>query len=82
MFLSTVHPNATFQDLNLGQSILPSVSISRTDEYSAGRERLKESLEQRSGALKLLVQAEWDRFVSVKGATEGEPRLQSRAIPY
>lgn len=37
----------------------------------SGRERLKDSLEQRSGALKLLVQAEWDRFVSVKAATEG-----------
>ncbi|ORY73403.1 exocyst complex component Sec5-domain-containing protein [Leucosporidium creatinivorum] len=52
VFLSTVHPNATFKDLNVG------------------RERLKDSLEQRSGALKLLVQAEWDRFVGVKGATE------------
>lgn len=38
----------------------------------AGRERLKDSLEQRSGALKLLVQAEWDRFVGVKAATECE----------
>ncbi|KDE09777.1 hypothetical protein MVLG_00177 [Microbotryum lychnidis-dioicae p1A1 Lamole] len=52
VFLSTVHPNATFKDLN------------------KGRDRLKDSLEQRSGALKLLVQAEWDRFVSVKAATE------------
>ncbi|KAL8286277.1 hypothetical protein RQP46_004765 [Phenoliferia psychrophenolica] len=52
VFLSTVHPTATFKDLNVG------------------RERLKESLEQRSGALQLLVQAEWDRFVGVKGATE------------
>ncbi|GAA5918454.1 hypothetical protein JCM1841_003976 [Sporobolomyces salmonicolor] len=52
VFLSTVHPNATFKDLNLG------------------RERLKESLEQRSGALKLLVEAEWDRFVGVKATTE------------
>jgi hypothetical protein len=52
IFLSTVHPNATFKDLNLG------------------RERLKESLEQRSGALKLLVEAEWDRFVGVKATTE------------
>jgi exocyst complex component 2 len=31
---------------------------------------LKDSLEQRSGALKLLVQSEWDRFVGIKGATE------------
>ncbi|SCV68475.1 BQ2448_596 [Microbotryum intermedium] len=54
VFLSTVHPNATFKDLN------------------KGRDRLKDSLEQRSGALKLLVQAEWDRFVSVKAATESE----------
>ncbi|GAA6063763.1 hypothetical protein JCM10212_002715, partial [Sporobolomyces blumeae] len=52
VFLSTVHPNATFKDLNLG------------------RERLKESLEKRSGALKLLVEAEWDRFVGVKATTE------------
>ncbi|GAA6006556.1 hypothetical protein JCM10207_004971 [Rhodosporidiobolus poonsookiae] len=52
VFLSTVHPNATFKDLNVG------------------REKLKESLEQRSGALKLLVEAEWDRFVGVKAATE------------
>ncbi|GAA5834893.1 hypothetical protein JCM11251_002055 [Rhodosporidiobolus azoricus] len=52
VFLSTVHPNATFQDLNVG------------------RERLKESLEKRSGALKLLVEAEWDRFVGVKATSE------------
>ncbi|GAA5845225.1 hypothetical protein JCM3766R1_003363 [Sporobolomyces carnicolor] len=52
VFLSTVHPNATFQDLNVG------------------REKLKENLEQRSGALKLLVEAEWDRFVGVKATTE------------
>ncbi|KAK4057640.1 Exocyst complex component S5 [Microbotryomycetes sp. JL221] len=54
LFLSSVHPNATFRDLTVG------------------RERLKESLEQRSGALKLLVEAEWDRFVAVKAATESE----------
>ena len=36
----------------------------------AGRERLQSSLEERSGALKQLVQVEWDRFVGVKGATE------------
>ncbi|GAA5945363.1 hypothetical protein JCM3775_002199 [Rhodotorula graminis] len=52
VFLSTVHPNATFKDLNVG------------------REKLKEGLEQRSGALKLLVESEWDRFVAVKAATE------------
>ncbi|KAK4705258.1 exocyst complex component 2, partial [Phenoliferia sp. Uapishka_3] len=52
VFLSTVHPNATFKDLNIG------------------RERLKDSLEQRSGALQQLVSAEWDRFVGVKNATE------------
>ncbi|GAA5899347.1 exocyst subunit SEC5 [Sporobolomyces salmoneus] len=52
VFLSTVHPNATFKDLNYG------------------REKLKENLEQRSGALKLLVEAEWDRFVGVKATTE------------
>ena len=54
LFLSTVHPTATFQDLNFG------------------REKLKENLEQRSGALKLLVEAEWDRFVGVKATTESE----------
>ncbi|GAA5885994.1 hypothetical protein JCM16303_003831, partial [Sporobolomyces ruberrimus] len=52
LFLSTIHPNATFKDLNYG------------------REKLKENLEQRSGALKLLVEAEWDRFVGVKATTE------------
>lgn len=52
LFLSTIHPNATFKDLN------------------RGRTQLKENLEQRSGALKLLVEAEWDRFVGVKGTTE------------
>ncbi|GAA6021966.1 hypothetical protein JCM8202_004357 [Rhodotorula sphaerocarpa] len=51
-FLSTIHPSATFDDLN------------------QGRDRLKQALEQRSGALKLLVEAEWDRFVSVKAANE------------
>lgn len=43
-----------------------------------GRERLKDSLEQRSGALKLLVQAEWDRFVGVKAATECELVVSAR----
>ncbi|POY70342.1 hypothetical protein BMF94_6622 [Rhodotorula taiwanensis] len=52
VFLSTVHPNATFNDLN------------------QGRDRLKHALEERSGALKLLVEAEWDRFVAVKAASE------------
>ncbi|GAA6018196.1 hypothetical protein JCM11491_005628 [Sporobolomyces phaffii] len=52
VFLSSIHPNATFKDLNYG------------------REKLKENLEQRSGALKLLVEAEWDRFVGVKATTE------------
>lgn len=39
---------------------------------ATGREKLKENLEQRSGALKLLVEAEWDRFVGVKATTESE----------
>ncbi|GAA5873213.1 hypothetical protein JCM3774_000083 [Rhodotorula dairenensis] len=52
VFLSTIHPNATFNDLN------------------QGRDRLRQALEQRSGALKLLVEAEWDRFVAVKAANE------------
>ncbi|GAA5960084.1 hypothetical protein JCM8115_004527 [Rhodotorula mucilaginosa] len=52
VFLSTIHPNATFNDLN------------------QGRDRLRHALEQRSGALKLLVEAEWDRFVAVKAANE------------
>lgn len=33
---------------------------------------MKDNLESRSGALKLLVEAEWDRFVGVKGTTESK----------
>ncbi|KAH8927807.1 hypothetical protein BT69DRAFT_1347031 [Atractiella rhizophila] len=52
VFLSTVHPNASFADL------------------ARGRERLREVLDSRTEALQTLVEKEWDRFVSVKGATQ------------
>ena len=72
VFLSTVHPHATFQDLTTGQPSSRKASPQLLRLFVAGRERLKDSLEQRSGALKQLVQSEWDRFVGVKGATEGQ----------
>lgn len=40
-------------------------------DLSRGRENVKDALEQRSEALKVLVEAEFDRFVGVKAATEG-----------
>lgn len=39
-------------------------------DLSYGREHIKDALEQRSEALKILVEAEFDRFVGVKAATE------------
>lgn len=77
MFLSTVHPNATFSDLNVGVSPVHPVKAAQTlaDSLFTGREKLKEALEKRSGALKLLVEAEWDRFVAVKAATESASYL-------
>ncbi|KAG0140924.1 hypothetical protein CROQUDRAFT_52505 [Cronartium quercuum f. sp. fusiforme G11] len=45
----------------------PNASFS---DLKMGGERLRESLEQRSEALKILVESEFDRFVAVKAATE------------
>lgn len=45
----------------------PNASFS---DLKSGGERLRESLEQRSEALKILVESEFDRFVAVKAATE------------
>lgn len=53
VFLSQVHPDATFADL------------------SRGVIHLKESIEQRSEALKVLVQDNFDRFVVVKATNDG-----------
>ena len=53
VFLSQVHPDATFADL------------------SRGVIHLKESIEQRSEALKVLVQENFDRFVAVKATNDG-----------
>lgn len=53
VFLSTIHPDATFADLSFGLS------------------QLKENIEQRSQALKVLVQDNFDRFVAVKATTDG-----------
>ncbi|KDN41534.1 hypothetical protein K437DRAFT_249526 [Tilletiaria anomala UBC 951] len=53
VFLSQVHPDATFADL------------------SRGVIHLKESIEQRSEALKVLVQDNFDRFVAVKATNDG-----------
>lgn len=52
-FLSTVHPDATFADLNAGNAFL------------------KQSIEQRSEALKILVESNFDKFVAVKATTDG-----------
>ncbi|UZJ51135.1 hypothetical protein CBS101457_000455 [Exobasidium rhododendri] len=53
VFLSTVHPDATFANLALGNN------------------HLKQSIEQRSEALKILVENNFDKFVAVKATTDG-----------
>ncbi|KAK0556825.1 Exocyst complex component S5 [Tilletia horrida] len=53
LFLSSVHPDATFADLSRGVRFL------------------KQSVEQRSEALKVLVEQNFDRFVAVKATTDG-----------
>ncbi|KAF8329383.1 exocyst complex component sec5 [Cantharellus anzutake] len=51
-FLSTIHPNATHQDL------------------TAGTARLKQTLDSRSEAIRVLVEDNFDHYVSVKASTE------------
>ncbi|KAE8268288.1 hypothetical protein A4X09_0g4054 [Tilletia walkeri] len=53
LFLSSVHPDATFADLSRGVRFL------------------RQSVEQRSEALKVLVEQNFDRFVAVKATTDG-----------
>jgi exocyst complex component 2 len=59
VFLSSVHPDATFADLNTGSAYL------------------KQSIGQRSGALKILVESNFDKFVAVKATTDGVFREMS-----
>ncbi|CAO1633663.1 unnamed protein product [Parajaminaea phylloscopi] len=63
VFLSTIHPDATFADL------------------SRGLEQLKDNIEQRSQALKVLVEDNFDRFVAVKATTDGVYREMSETGP-
>lgn len=57
----------SFDPKNYLATVHPSATFK---DLSYGREHLKEVLEQRSEALKVLVEAEFDRFVGVKAATE------------
>jgi exocyst complex component 2 len=82
VFLSTVHPNATFKDLSIGRQRLRGIILLIHTTISAQRTQCAfnlppDSLEQRSQALKILVEQEFDNFVSVKTALTGEnePRL-------
>lgn len=56
LYLSTLHPDATFADL------------------SRAVHHLQDSISQRSEALKVLVQDNFDRFVAVKATTDGVHR--------
>ena len=53
-FLSTIHPNATYQDL------------------TAGTTHLKQTLDSRSEAIRVLVEDNFDHYVSVKASTESK----------
>ncbi|KAH9809994.1 exocyst complex component Sec5-domain-containing protein [Melampsora americana] len=57
----------TFSPKAFLSKVHPNASFS---DLKMGGERLRESLEQRSEALKILVESEFDRFVAVKAATE------------
>jgi exocyst complex component 2 len=72
VFLSTVHPGATFKDLSVGRQHLKGMSDNPISNIPfSSSSPLAESLEQRSQALKILVEQEFDHFVSVKTALTG-----------
>ncbi|PLW26487.1 hypothetical protein PCANC_22933 [Puccinia coronata f. sp. avenae] len=58
----------TFDPKTFLSTVHPNASFS---DLKKGGARLRESLEQRSEALKILVESEFDHFVSVKVANEG-----------
>ncbi|OAV89384.1 hypothetical protein PTTG_03981 [Puccinia triticina 1-1 BBBD Race 1] len=58
----------TFDPKAFLSTVHPNASFS---DLKKGGARLRESLEQRSEALKILVESEFDRFVAVKVANEG-----------
>ena len=66
-YLATVHPLATFKDLSVGRERLKGMLVNRR-VWSSLKPEI-DSLEQRSEALKVLVEAEFDRFVAIKAAT-------------